>query len=292
MKILLFGADGQVGWELQRSLATLGSVEISTRGGVGHRTDLTDPDQLAALVKKIRPEVVINAAAFTAVDRAEAEPGLARQINAVAPGVLAKEARDVGAFFIHYSTDYVFSGEGLRPWREEDTAAPVNTYGQTKWEGEEAVRSSGCPYWIFRTSWIYSARGGNFPKTLLRLAAERESLQVVDDQVGSPTPAWLVAEITAQALRFRANAEEGTYHLACTGEISWHGLAVFLCRRFRAAGGELMLREISPVASRDYSSSARRPLNSRLDTSKLQRDFGLHLPAWQHGVERFLSEYK
>ncbi|TFY99920.1 dTDP-4-dehydrorhamnose reductase [Ramlibacter rhizophilus] len=296
MKILLLGKDGQLGWELQRALAPLGELIAPGRSGAaGACGDLSRPEELAATVAALQPQVIVNAAAFTAVDRAEQETALARQVNALAPQRLAQAAQALGAWMVHFSTDYVFDGSGDLPWREDDAPAPLNAYGQTKLEGERAVRQACARHLVLRTSWVYGARGGNFAKTMVRLASQREALQVVDDQVGAPTGAELVADITAHALRhaLRAPQVAGTYHLAAAGATSWHGYATHVLRRAAALGRTLKVAPdaVRPIASADYPTPARRPLNSRLDTRRLADTFGLHLPPWQQGVDRMLDEW-
>lgn len=294
MKILLFGKSGQVGWELRRSLAPLGEVvapEIDDEQLCG---DLRDPAGVARTVAIIRPEAIVNAAAYTAVDRAEDEPGLAHTINAVAPGALARAAREVGALMVHYSTDYVFDGSGQRPWREADAAAPLNVYGRSKLDGERLIQAAGGRHLILRTSWVYSARGSNFPRTMLRLAGERTQLQVVDDQVGAPTGADLLADVTAHALRATMQRPElaGLYHVSAAGETSWCGYARYVLEQAANAGVQLQAgaSAVQAVPSSQFPAAATRPLNSRLDTSRLRDRFGLTLPQWQPGVARMLSE--
>lgn len=293
MKILLFGKGGQVGWELQRSLAPLGQVVALDFDSVGLCGDFSKPAGLAETVRQVAPDVIVNAAAHTAVDKAESEPALARTINALAPAVLADEAQKLGAWLLHYSTDYVFDGSGERPWLESDAPAPLSVYGQTKREGEEAVACCA-RHLIFRTSWVYAARGANFAKTMLRLASERDQLKVISDQIGAPTGAELLADVTAHALRGVQTQPElaGLYHLAAGGETSWHGYAQFVIEYARRAGQPIRVRPeaIIAIPTRDYPTPAQRPLNSRLETGKLQAAFGLSLPAWQSGVERMLAE--
>jgi len=290
MKILLFGKDGQVGWELQRGLAPLG--EVVALGP--EQADFEEPEGLRDCVRQHRPDVIVNAAAYTAVDKAESEPDLARTINAIAPGVLAQEALRGNAWLVHYSTDYVFDGSGAQCWLETDVTAPLSVYGATKLAGDELIRQSGCKYLIFRTSWVYGARGGNFARTMLRLAQERDSLVVVDDQIGAPTGADLIADITAHALRTVQQHPElsGLYHLVAAGETSWHGYARFVLDFAQHAGLPLKVTSdaISSVPTSGFPLPARRPLNSRLDTTKLCRTFDLNLPVWQTGVERMLTE--
>ena len=292
MKILLFGKNGQVGWELQRSLAPLGeliALDADSRELCG---DFTDLDGLIQTVRAVAPDVIVNAAAHTAVDKAESEPELVRTINALAPGMLAREAQRCNAWLIHYSTDYVFDGSGDRPWRETDSTAPLSVYGATKLEGEQLIRQAACRHLIFRTSWVYGARGGNFAKTMLRLAQERDSLTVIDDQIGAPTGADLLADITAHAIRAARPELSGLYHLVAAGETSWHGYAGFVLDHARRAGIALKVapEAIQPVPTSAFPTPAKRPLNSRLDTAKLRSAFGLTLPMWQNGVARMLAE--
>ena len=294
MKFLLFGKGGQVGWELQRSLAPLGeliALDVDSRQPCG---DFTRLDDIAKTVCAIAPDVIVNAAAYTAVDKAESEPEQVRTINALAPGILARESRKLGSWLIHYSTDYVFDGSGSKPWVETDPTGPCSVYGSTKLEGEEAIRASGCHHLIFRTSWVYAARGGNFAKTMLRLAQERERLTVIDDQIGAPTGADLLADVTAHAIRTALQQPElsGLYHLAAGGETSWHGYACFVLNLARQAGIELKVaaENVIPVPTSAFPLPARRPLNSRLDARKLQTTFDVHLPLWRTGVARMLEE--
>ncbi len=294
MKILLFGKNGQVGWELQRSLAPLGELVAVDSASKELCGDFTDPEGIARTVRAVAPDVIVNAAAHTAVDKAESEPGRARAINALAPGVLAGEAKKTNAWLVHYSTDYVFDGGGEKPWLESDATAPLNVYGATKLEGEQLIQQSGCRHLIFRTSWVYGARGGNFAKTMLRLAGERDSLSVINDQVGAPTGADLLADVTAHALRTAQLRPDvsGLYHLVAGGETSWHGYAGFVIDFARRAGIPLKVGQdaIKAVPTSAFPTPAKRPHNSRMDTTKLQRTFGLHLPSWETGVERMLSE--
>ncbi len=295
MKILLLGKNGQVGWELQRSLSLLGEVVACDLDGPGElKADFSQPESLAALVARVAPEVIVNAAAHTAVDKAESEPDLARALNATAPGVLALEARRHGICLVHYSTDYVFDGSGSQARDENAATGPLSVYGRTKLEGEELIRASGCHHIILRTSWVYAARGGNFARTMLRLAAEREELKVIADQVGAPTGADLLADVTAQLLPrlFDHVALSGTYHCVAGGETNWHGYATHVIEWARARGHAVKVAadRIHAVPTSAYPTPAARPLNSRLLTTKLQRTFGLVLPPWQRGVERMLSE--
>ena len=285
-KILLFGKGGQVGWELQRSLAPLGDLVALDFDSTVYCGDFTNLAGLAETVRAVRPDVIVNAGAHTAVDKAETEPDLVRTINALAPGVLASAAANTGAWLVHYSTDYVFDGSGTTPWVETDTPAPLSVYGRTKLEGEQLIQSSGCKHLIFRTSWVYSARGGNFAKTMLKLAQERQTLKVVGDQFGAPTGADLLADVTAHAIRqvlaqpAAMSADlAGLYHLAPTGFISWFEYAkeVFSHVRIEEFAIKIIANEIQAVASSAYPTAARRPLNSRLDTAKLQSTFNLTL---------------
>lgn len=296
MKILLLGKNGQVGWELQRSLAPLGEVLALDRHSQHFCGDLGQPERLAQTVLAYRPDVIVNAAAHTAVDKAESEPDLARTLNAQAPAALAKAAAQIGAWLVHYSTDYVFNGQGEKPWQETDATGPLSVYGQTKLEGEQAIAAACAKHLIFRTSWVYAARGGNFARTMLRLAAERERLTVIDDQHGAPTGADLIADVTAHAIRQVIGLQEaslaGTYHLVAGGETSWHGYASHVIAQARFLKPELGLKvtEIAPVPTAAFPTPAKRPLNSRLDTRKLENGFGLVLPPWQQGVNRLLTE--
>lgn len=293
MKILLLGKNGQVGWQLQRALAPLGEIVALERKDAGG--DLADPQGLAAAVRAAKPQVIVNAAAYTAVDKAESEPQLARLINTEAPAALAREAAASGALLVHYSTDYVFDGSGSAPWQESDATGPLNVYGATKLAGEQAIAASGCAHLTFRTSWVYAAHGDNFIKTMLRLAATRERLTVIDDQKGAPTGAELVADVTAHAISqtLQQPAKAGLYHLTAAGEASWFDYAQYvlaLARQARPQGVKTAAGGVQPIASSQYPAAARRPLNSRLDTRRLQAVFGLTLPHWQAGVARVLEE--
>ena len=294
MKILLIGKNGQVGWELQRSLAPLSELLALDRHSQNYCGDLSNLPGLAQTVQMLRPDVIVNAAAYTAVDKAESEPNLARTINALAPGMLAQEAQKLGAWLIHYSTDYVFDGSGSRPWAETDTPAPLNIYGQTKLEGEQLVAQQCQHYLILRTSWVYAARGGNFAKTMLHLAQERERLTVIDDQFGAPTGAELLADVTAHALRQLVHRPQdaGLYHLAASGEATWNSYAkhvIAQAQRVQSAI-KIIAKEIASVPTSDFPTPARRPHNSRLNSTRLENVFGLKLPDWQQGVNRMLAE--
>lgn len=297
MRILLLGCNGQVGWELQRSLSLLGEViALGSRDADNPQQlcgSFTDLKGLARTVQTVRPDLIVNAAAHTAVDKAESEPELARSINALAPAVLAAEADKLGAWLVHYSTDYVFNGSGSTPWQEDDETGPLSVYGQTKLEGEQAV-ATHTKHLIFRTSWVYGARGGNFAKTMLRLASERESLSVINDQFGAPTSSELLADVTAHAIRSVLQQPNlaGLYHCVAAGETSWHGYAQFVLKTAQGLGWPLKAgpEQVAATSTASYPTPAQRPLNSRLDTRKLQQNFGLELPAWQQGVARMLKE--
>jgi dTDP-4-dehydrorhamnose reductase len=291
MRVLLLGKNGQVGWELQRALAPLGPLVALGR----EQADLLRPQVLPGLIAEYRPDVVVNAAAYTAVDKAEADAAAARLVNAEAVAVLAAEARRRDCWLVHYSTDYVFDGRKGEPYFETDRTNPQNVYGLTKRDADEAIRDSGCKHLIFRTSWVYGRHGNNFAKTMLRLAAERPELRIVDDQVGAPTSAELIANVTALALHQIAGKPEdrsGIYHLVAAGETSWHGYASFLLGEARRRGARLAVTDdnILPIRSADYPLPAVRPGNSRLDTEKLSRVFGLTPPHWQIGVRRLVAE--
>lgn len=294
MKILLLGKDGQVGWELQRALAPLGQVVAlgrnqNPRGLCG---DLSDLQGLAQTVRLVAPQVIVNAAAYTAVDKAETEAELASLINEHATRVLAQEAVKLNALLVHYSTDYVFDGSGDQPWVETDLTGPVNHYGASKLAGEMAIRELSCNHLIFRTSWVYAARGNNFAKTMLRLAKERPTLSIISDQIGAPTGAELLADVVAHAI-VQAIAKPdlaGTYHLAAAGETSWHGFAQLVIEHARQQGSDLAVRAVNAIPTTAYPTPAKRPLNSRLSTRKLRESFCLDLPHWETGVLRMLTE--
>ncbi|RZI72587.1 MAG: dTDP-4-dehydrorhamnose reductase [Pseudomonas sp.] len=294
MKLLLLGKGGQVGWELQRSLAPLGEVVALDHDSQEYAADFSEPDALAETVLRVRPDVIVNAAAHTAVDKAESEPEFARKLNATAPGVVARAADRIGALLVHYSTDYVFDGSGSAPWTEEAATGPLSVYGLTKLEGEQLVAQHCARHLILRTSWVYAARGGNFAKTMLRLAKERERLTVIDDQFGAPTGAELLADVTAHAIGdiLRDPSKAGLYHAVAGGETSWHGYARFVLEQARAAGVELKAGPdaVDAVPTSAFPTPARRPQNSRLDTRRLQSTFGLVLPDWRLGVARMLQE--
>lgn len=294
MKVLLFGKNGQVGWELQRALACVGDVVALDWDSTELSADFTRPENLAATVRSVRPDFVVNAAAHTAVDKAESEPELARTINALAPGILARECARQGCTLIHYSTDYVFDGSGGTARHEDDPTGPLGVYGRTKLQGEELIRDSGCHHVILRTSWVYGTHGANFVRTMLRVAAERDQLKVIDDQIGAPTGADLLADLTAHVIRRMQDdtGVTGTYHAVASGETSWYHYARYVIERARASGHPVKVApdDILAVPTSAYPTPAARPLNSRLATSKLRGVFDLVLPPWQSGVERVLSE--
>lgn len=294
MNILLFGKGGQVGWELQRSLSVLGTVTALDHDSTEHCGDFANPAGVAETVRTLRPDVIVNAAAHTAVDKAESEVDFARTLNATTPGAIAQEAAKLGAWLVHYSTDYVFDGSGSRPWVETDTPAPLSVYGRTKLEGEQLIAQSGAKHLILRTSWVYAARGGNFAKTMLRLAQERERLTVIDDQWGAPTGADLLADVTAHAIRHLQQHPEdaGLYHCVAGGETTWNAYAKYVLSRASIENKaiEIIAKEVAPVPTSAFPTPAVRPHNSRLNTDKLQTTFGLQLPHWQTGVARMLAE--
>jgi dTDP-4-dehydrorhamnose reductase len=293
MKILLLGKNGQIGWELQRSLAPLGElVAYGHNPSQGLAIDLADPVAVRALIRDVEPDLIVNAAAYTAVDKAESEKELVDRVNAQSCLAMAHEAKALGAWLVHYSTDYVFDGQGSDPWKETDAVAPLNQYGLSKAAGEQAIIQSGCKYLIFRTSWVYAQRGNNFAKTMLRLARERDELNVVSDQVGAPTAADLIADVTVFAIQkaFARPELRGIYHLASQGETSWYSYAKYIIDFARANGEQMAVSTVTAVGSSAYPTPARRPMNSRLDTRKLRESFSIHLPSWQSGLDRVLGE--
>ncbi|EOI3553242.1 dTDP-4-dehydrorhamnose reductase [Cronobacter turicensis] len=293
MNILLFGKSGQVGWELQRALAPLGHVIALDFNSEDYCGDFSNPEGVAETVRRIKPDVIVNAAAHTAVDKAEAERDFAQLLNATSVEAIAREAAKINAWVIHYSTDYVFPGTGETPWRESDATAPLNVYGETKLAGERAVQNF-CPnHLIFRTSWVYAGKGNNFAKTMLRLAKERESLSVINDQYGAPTGAELLADCTAHAIRVALAKPDvaGLYHLVASGVTTWYDFAALVFDEARKAGITLKLTDLQPVPTSAYPTPARRPQNSRLNTLKFQQQFGLVLPQWDMGVKRMLEEW-
>ncbi|MGE9549666.1 dTDP-4-dehydrorhamnose reductase [Erwinia amylovora] len=292
MKILLLGKNGQVGWELQRALAPLGNLIALDRHSTDYCGDLSNPAGIAATILAVKPDVIVNAAAHTAVDKAESEPEAAAVLNTAAVASMAEAAEKVGALLIHYSTDYVFNGQGDKPWSETDASEPLSVYGKTKRDGEEAISAVCSHYLIFRTSWVYAAKGNNFAKTMLKLAKDRDELSVINDQFGAPTGAELIADCTAHAiLRAKAQPElTGIYHLVASGTTTWHEYASYVIAAGREKGLELQVSKINPVATSAFPTPAKRPTNSRLDITKFQQSFELTLPDWRVGVERMLTE--
>ncbi|WP_448132968.1 dTDP-4-dehydrorhamnose reductase [Stenotrophomonas rhizophila] len=295
MTVLLFGGNGQLGQELRRALAPLGEVVATTRSGSlpdGSACEVADfnaPASLTALLDRVRPDVVVNAAAYTAVDRAEDDRDAAWRANAEAPGVIARWCAAAGVPMVHYSTDYVFDGQGTRPYREEDTTAPLGAYGGSKLDGEQAIRAAGGRHLIFRTAWVYASHSANFLRTMLRVGAERDVLRVVADQVGTPTPAALIADVTAQALQ-HSGGLSGTWHLTANGETSWHGFAEAIFAEAVAAGKLARAPKVEAITTAEYPTPAKRPAYSGLDVSKLEADFGIALPSWQDGLKRVIAE--
>ncbi|AGN84778.1 dTDP-4-dehydrorhamnose reductase [Enterobacter sp. R4-368] len=292
MNILLFGKTGQVGWELQRSLAPLGNLIALDVDSTEYCGDFSNPQGVAETVRRIRPDVIVNAAAHTAVDKAESEPEFASLLNAKSVEAIALEAAKIDAWVVHYSTDYVFPGDGQTPWVETDSAAPLNVYGQTKLDGEIALRENCPKHLIFRTSWVYAGKGNNFAKTMLKLAKTRQELSVINDQFGAPTGAELLADCTAHAIRTALIQPQvaGLYHLVASGETCWHDYAALVFAEARAAGVELALSKLNPVTTESFPTPAKRPHNSRLNTDKFQHTFDLVLPDWELGVKRMLAE--
>lgn len=295
MTVLVFGGNGQVGQELLRALVPLGQVVATTRSGVlpdgspCETADFGQPDSLTALLDRLQPSVVVNAAAYTAVDRAEQDAEAAFAANAQAPGVIARWCAAHGVPFVHYSTDYVFDGQGSAPYREDEATAPLGVYGTSKRDGEDAVRAAGGRHLIFRTAWVYASHGANFLRTMLRVGAERDQLRVVADQIGTPTPAALIADVTAQALQY-PDPLSGTWHLTASGQTSWHGFAEAIFAQALATGLLAKAPSVEAIPSSEYPTPAKRPAWSVLDNRKLQQDFGIVLPSWQDGLKRVMAE--
>lgn len=292
MNILLFGKSGQVGWELQRALAPLGNLTALDFNSTDFCGDFTKPEGVAETVRRLRPDVIVNAAAHTAVDKAESEPDLAYLLNAQSVESIAHEAQKLGAWVVHYSTDYVFPGDGEMPWKETDDTGPLNVYGETKLAGEQALQQHCDKHLIFRTSWVYAGKGNNFAKTMLNLAKTRDTLSIISDQFGAPTGAELLADCTAHAIRTALLKPEvaGLYHLVASGITTWADYAELVFAQARQAGIELAVQEVKKVPTSAYPTPARRPNNSRLSTEKFQSTFDLQLPQWQAGVKRMLAE--
>ncbi len=294
MKILLFGKNGQVGWELQRSLLPLGKLIALDRHSSEICGDLTNLSGIADTVQKVVPDIIVNAAAYTNVDKAEEEQDLAHTINTKAPGILANQAKKLNAWYVHYSTDYVFDGINNNPKKENDPTAPLNVYGHTKRDGEELTAASGCQHLIFRTSWVYGTNGNNFIRTMLRLGSERDSLKVVNDQIGAPTGAELLADVTAHTLRTALQRPDvsGLYHLTANGHTSWHAYAQLIFEQSRKLGFKLKIHpdQLISIPSSEFPTQAKRPLNSCLNTQKLRNTFNLSLPTWETPVIRSLTE--
>ncbi len=295
MTVLVFGGNGQVGQELLRALVPLGPVLATTRSGQlpdGSACEVADfgqPDSLPALLDRLQPSVVVNAAAYTAVDRAEQDVEAAFAANVQAPGVIARWCAAHGVPFVHYSTDYVFDGQGSAPYRENEATAPLGVYGTSKRDGEEAVRAAGGRHLIFRTAWVYASHGANFLRTMLRVGAERDQLRVVADQIGTPTPAALIADVTAQALQHPGQLS-GTWHLTASGQTSWHGFAEAIFAEALARGVLAKVPEVVAIPSSEYPTPAKRPAWSVLDNRRLQQDFDIVLPSWQDGLKRVMAE--
>lgn len=297
-RILVTGANGQVGWELLRTLRLLGEVvpvtrspETMTSAGRSLVMDYSDPDSIRSVIRSVSPQIIINAAAHTQVDKAESEVEASMAVNAIAPGVMAEEARRLGAAFIHYSTDYVFAGDGEKPWVESDPTGPLGVYGRSKLAGEQAIAASGAPHAILRTSWVYGVHGHNFVKTMLRLGTEKEQLSVVADQIGAPTSARAIAEATAGLLAAcKGHCSEvlqergGVFHFCCGGETSWYEFAIEIFEQARSTGHELAVQKVKAIATHEYPTPAQRPRNSRMDCGKLRSTFGLKLPEWRAGL--------
>ena len=306
-RILVTGANGQVGWELLRTLRLLGEVvpvtrspETKTSAGRSLVMDYADPDSIRSVIRSVAPQVIINAAAHTQVDKAETEVEASMAVNAIAPGVMAEEANRLGAALIHYSTDYVFAGDGEQPWRETDATGPLGVYGRSKLAGEQAIAATGASHAILRTSWVYGVHGHNFVKTMLRLGTEKEQLSVVADQIGAPTSARAIAEATASMLvACKGHPTEvlgergGVFHFCCGGETSWYEFAIEIFEQARGVGHELAVQKVKTIATHEYPTPAARPRNSRMDCGKLKERFGLALPAWRAALsETFPALYQ
>ena len=293
MKILLLGKNGQVGWELQRSLSPLGELISLDRNGLNSWSgDLSQPEEVSKTILAIKPDVVVNASAYTAVDLAESEQASAALVNAGAIQQIADVCKQQNILFVHYSTDYVFDGQGDIAFKETDETSPLNVYGQTKLQGEQAIVESSCDYLIFRTSWVYATKGKNFLKTMLTLAQQREELAIINDQIGAPTSAELIADVTAHVIcqTLKDLTKIGIYHLVASGETSWFDYANYIFEQAKTQGCELKVTSVKPIPTTAYPTPAKRPYNSRLDNHKIQQTFQLHLPEWKNHVQRTITE--
>ncbi|WP_338804096.1 dTDP-4-dehydrorhamnose reductase [Xenorhabdus griffiniae] len=292
MRILLFGKNGQVGWELQRALAPLGEVFALSSTSKEYHADFLKPEKLSDTILQINPNIIVNATAYTAVDKAESDKDSAQKINSDSVAILAKTAQDIGAWFIHYSTDYVFNGSGEIAWQENDTPDPLNIYGETKLAGENAIINSCNNYLIFRTSWVYASKGSNFAKTMLNLGKKHSQLSIINDQFGAPTSAELIADCTAHAIRFVLENPNvaGLYHLTASGTTTWYAYAKLVFDEARKHHVDLKIKNIIPITTAEYPLPAKRPNNSRLNTNKFEKTFGLKLPDWKMGIIRMINE--
>ncbi len=293
MKILLLGKNGQVGWELQRALAPLGDIVALDRNGLQQWCgDLSKPDQVYQTILDIVPDVVVNASAYTAVDLAETDQEIADLVNHRAVKKIAEACAQTGALFVHYSTDYVFNGVGQIAFNEVDTVEPLNVYGKTKASGEKAIQGSCCNYLIFRTSWVFAQKGKNFLKTMLALAQQREELSIIDDQIGAPTSAELIADVSAHAIvqTLQDPTKAGIYHLVASGETSWFEYAKYVFEQAKNLDAELVVKKVNPIPTTAYSTPAKRPYNSRLNNQKIQQAFQICLPDWKVHVQRTVTE--
>jgi len=294
MRILLLGANGQVGWELQRSLSPLGEVKVCDRQTI----DLEELNNLSILLDEYKPEIIVNAAAYTAVDQAETDLDKAKRINTEAVSLLANKSKQLNAMLVHFSTDYVFDGTKVGAYKETNKVNPQSVYGETKLLGENAIIDSGCKHLVFRTSWVYAPRGSNFPKTIIRLASERDELKVVCDQFGVPTSAELIADVTSLCLyqiiqdKVKADDVTGIYNLTPNGKTSWHGLAQYVIKKALGLGNTFRITPVNilPISTEEYPLPAKRPANSLLNTQKIRQTFGIHLPHWEMHVDRLIEE--
>ncbi|OTA19164.1 dTDP-4-dehydrorhamnose reductase [Xenorhabdus beddingii] len=292
MRILLFGKNGQVGWELQRALAPLGEVIALSSNSTEYHADFLEPEKLSNTIHQINPNIIVNAAAYTAVDKAESDKDSAQKVNADSVAILAKTAQNIGAWLIHYSTDYVFNGSGEKAWQENDIPEPLSTYGRTKLVGENAIIKNCNKYLIFRTSWVYANKGSNFAKTMLTLGKKHSQLSVINDQFGAPTSAELLADCTAHAIRVALQDSHvaGLYHLTASGTTTWYEYAKLVFDEAQKLQIDLTIENIIPIATTEYPLPAKRPHNSRLNTNKFEKTFGLKLPDWKIGIIRMIDE--